>query len=217
MFFVITTFLSYLTYEDEFQRIFDVNIHRVLVLLDLRKENTVGTWFSSILFLITGLSFVLLGWSSNFKIANWQRLIFKLTAIGAVLLSADEVASIHETVGKWLKRAAEDLINFLPIDNKGFIWVVLFAPIAIAGLIATVIALHKVIATTSVSKQMATWALWLAVLCLPMVFIFEMLEWYLYSKQQHIGSLSCWEEMFELLGMYSLFTCAVLIAGRHKL
>lgn len=189
------------------------------MLLDLRKENTLATWFSSVLFLMTGLAFVLLGWSENFKIANWQRFIFKLTAIGAVLLSADETASIHETVGKWLKHLVENLLTFLPIDNKGFIWVLLFAPLALAGLIATVIALRKVIATIPISKQryMTTWALWLAVFCLPGVFVFELLEWQLYSTQQSVGALNCWEEMFELLGMYSLFVCALLIARQYKL
>ncbi|MCK5877706.1 MAG: hypothetical protein KAG43_08720 [Candidatus Marithrix sp.] len=201
--------MSYLTFTYEFHRIFDINIHRILVLLDLRKENTLGTWFSSILFLITGLAFVLLGWGSSFKI--WQQFIFKMTAIGAVLLSADEVASIHETVGKWIKRAVEDLFTFLPTDERGFVWVLFFAPIAIAGLIATVVALQKVIN----SQPKAVWALWIAVLCLPSVFVFEILEWVLYSERLKI--LGCWEEMFELLGMYSLFVCAVLIAGKNKL
>ncbi|MDM8568437.1 hypothetical protein QUF50_02770 [Thiotrichales bacterium HSG1] len=209
---MVTTFLSYLTYTYEFQRVFDINIRRVLVLLDLRKENTLATWFSSMLFLMTGLAFVLLGWGSNFK--NWQRFIFKLTAVGAVLLSADEVASIHETVGKWIQRALEDLITFLPIGGGGFVWVLLFAPIAIAGLIATVIALHQIVKF----QRKAAIALWIAVLCLPAVFMFEILEWMLHSFQsEKLKILTCWEEMFELLGMYSLFICAVLIAGRHKL
>ena len=181
------------------------------MLLDLRKENTLATWFSSILFLMTGLAFVLLGWSKNFKIANWQRFIFKLTAIGAVLLSADEVASIHETVGKWSRRAAEDVITFLPVDERGFVWVLLFAPIAIVGLIATVIALNKVIKQDF--QQVV--ALWTAVLCLPTVFAFELFEWIFYSEKLKV--LGCWEEGFELLGMYSLFICAVLIARQNKL
>ncbi len=213
LFFVITTFLSYISYAYEFQRLFDINIHRVLVLLDLRKENTLATWFSSILFLMTGLAFVLLGWSANFKIANWQRFIFKLTAIGAVLLSADEVASIHETTGKWGKRIAEDLISFLPVDERGFVWVLIFAPIAIVGLIATVIALSKVINQNY--QRIATVALWLAVFCLPAVFIFEIFEWIFYSEKLKV--LGCWEEVFELLGMYSLFICALLIARQNKL
>ncbi|MFK5971342.1 MAG: hypothetical protein QM487_14660 [Candidatus Marithrix sp.] len=181
-------------------------------MLDLRKENTLATWFSSILFLMTGLAFVLLGWSANFKIANWQRFIFKLTAIGAVLLSADEVASIHETIGKWGKRAAEDLIIFLPIDERGFVWVLLFAPIAIVGLIATVIALSKV---SQNSQRTVFIALWIAVLCLPTVFAFELFEWIFYSEK--IKVLGCWEETFEILGMYSLFICAVLIGRQNKL
>jgi hypothetical protein len=220
LFFVITTFLDYFSYTYEFQRVFDINIHRILSLLDLRKENTLATWFSSILFLLTGLAFVLLGWSSavNFKISNWQRIIFKITTIGAILLSADEVASIHETVGKWFKRTIENLIPFLPTDNKGFVWVLIFAPVALAGLIATVIALRKVIATipTLRHRQTAALALWLAMFALPGVFVFELLEWQLYSEQS-VGLLRCWEEVFELVGMYSLFICAVLIGGQYKL
>jgi hypothetical protein len=194
-------------------------LHRILELLDLRAENTLATWFSSIVFLAVSLSFVLLGWSysASFTLSQWARFVFQLTAIGALLLSADEVASIHETVGKWFKRVIDQLWSQAPPDDRGYSWIILFAPVLLAGFFALIYFLRQVIATMDKQRQSAFLTLFIALVCLPGVFVFEVFEWWLSSFNQGISILTCFEEMFELIGMYSLFLCAVFIARQHQL
>jgi hypothetical protein len=219
----LTTFLAHLTQGSEWQRVFGINVHRVLELVDLRKENTLATWFSSILFLFTGLAFFLLGWSSSptFSISRLTRFIFQLTTIGAIFLSADEVGSLHETAGKWFKRFVDTFWMTAPTDEKGFFWIVLFAPFLLGGLIAAGYFLHKIIVNMPINhlrqRQQVYIALAVAFFCLPGVFVFELFEWYFDNLNQNVAILTCWEETFELLGMYSLFLATTLIARRYQL
>jgi hypothetical protein len=224
LFFILTTFIADLTQQSDWQRVFGLNLHRVLELLDLREENTLATWFSSMVFLATGGAFLLLGWgtSPEFAISRLTRLIFQLAAIGAVLLSADEVASVHETAGKWFQRFVSSLWQNAPQDEKGFFWVVLFAPFLLAGLLAAAYVLRQLIRRMPTDQDWqryaANMALLVALLCLPGVFVFELSEWYLQnSVNQSSSILTCWEEAFELIGMYSLFLCAMFIARRYQL
>ncbi len=223
LFFILTTFLAYLSQGADWQRFFGINLHRVLELLDLREENTLATWFSSMVFLAVGISFLLLGWGSSpaFSISRLTRFVFQLTAIGAVLLSADEVASIHETAGKSFQRFVSSVWAQAPPDERGYFWVVLFAPFLLGGFLAAAYVLRKFIArmptTRDWQRQSAYLALLVAFLCLPGVFVFELFEWHLDNLNQGVTILSCWEETFELLGMYSLFLCAMLIARRYQL
>ena len=221
--FIATTFLAYLTFGLEWQRVFGINLHRVLELLDLRKENTLATWFSSIVFLVVGVGFLLLGWgtASNFTISHLNQGIFRLATIGAILLSADEVASVHETAGKWFGRFAAKVLTSLPVDDKGFSWVILFAPIALLGLIIVIFVLYKIIINMPTITDWECYAAYIALstafVCLPGVFILELFEWQSHSLKIGITILSCFEEAFEMLGMYSLFFTTTLIARQYEL
>jgi hypothetical protein len=193
------------------------NWHRLLELLDLRKENTLATWFSSQMFFLTALALSLLGWG-DFNISRVSRWLFQLATIGAVLLSADEVGSFHETTGKWFGRILHQFMPGLPADDNGYFWVPLFAPFALLGFILLVYHLHKIILAMSAPfRQQSLFALWGALLCLPTVFIFELLEWRLSISYAGMTILSCFEEMFELLGMFNLYLCTMLIAKNYQL
>ena len=50
LFFIFTTFMAELSQGADWQRVFGINLHRILELLDLREENTLATWFSSFFF-----------------------------------------------------------------------------------------------------------------------------------------------------------------------
>jgi hypothetical protein len=223
LFFILTTFMAYLTQGADWQRVFGVNVHRILELLDLREENTLATWFSSMIFLAVGISFLLLGWgsSASFIISRLTRFVFQLTAIGAILLSADEVGSIHETVGKWFGRFISKLFIEAPSDDRGFFWLLLFAPVALIGLISVALILYKVIVNLPVNRdwqrQLAYFTLIVALVCLPGVLVLELFEWYSHSLHQGAKVLTCFEETFEMIGMYSLFVCAMLIVRQHQL
>jgi len=223
LFFIITTFLAYASQGTQWQRVFGINIHRVLELVDLRRENTLATWYSSQLFFLTGVAFVLLGWGQapGLVMTRIKRFIFQLTAIGAVLLSADEVGSFHETAGKWFGRVMQSTFPNAPPDDKGFFWIPLFAPLALMGLLAVTVALLQMIAKMPVQqawqRQKTYLALLIALICLPGVFAFELVEWYFNVQQQQVLITTWFEESFEIIGMYSLFLCAILIARQYQL
>jgi hypothetical protein len=223
LFFIITTFFAYASQESQWQRVFGINLHRVLELVDLRLENTLATWYSSQLFLLTGLAFVLLGWGQapGLVITRIKRFIFQLTAIGAVLLSADEVGSFHETAGKWFGRLMQSVFTNVPPDDKGFFWIPLFAPLALLGLLAVTVALFQMIANMPVQqrwqRQKTYLALLIALICLPGVFAFELIEWYFSIQQQEFLITTWFEESFEIIGMYSLLLCAILITRQYQL
>ena len=223
VFFSLTTFIAHGTQGTEWGRIGGINGHRVLELLDLRQENNLATWYSSILYLMVGIGFILLGWGNSveFQISRLSRYLFQLAAIGAILISADEVASIHETVGKSLARFVDQFLLTTPMGDIRFFWVIPFAPFALLGLVMIVYQLHQLIAKLPTQnnwqRQQAYIALWSALLFLPGVFLAELIEWYLVTIKQSGTVLTCFEEMFELLGMYGLFFCVMCIGKQYQL
>jgi len=219
LFFIATTGIAYLNQGVEEYRIFGVNLRRLLELLDLREENTLATWFSSTLILTTGLAFTLLGWgqSETFKISHFSRFIMQLAAIGAVLLSADEVGSVHETVGKLIQRvfSADSAAH-----NQGFWWLFVFVPIFLIGLLAIIRPLLNMIGHMPgavIYRRGAYIAFISALIFLPSVFIIEGVEAYLISNHFAPTLLRVFEEAAEVLGMYSLFFCVMLIGRQYQL
>jgi len=215
VFFIITTFLAFFSQGSEWHRVAGMNIHRVLELLDLREENTLATWFSSMIFFFTSAAFVLLGWgcSPQFTISPLTRWVFRLTAIGACGLAADEVASIHETTGKWAGRL---LVDTPVLEDKGFLWVPLLAPVMVIGFLIAAHYLNTILKPLSPPRrQLAQVALVVALICLPLgVFVLELLE---ARADSPITIFPCFEEAAEIIGMYSLFWSALLAAKEYQL
>lgn len=218
-FFVLTTFLAYFYAVGGEQRFLSFNLHRILELLDLRKENTLATWFSSVLFLATGLGFMLLGWGQGpfFTISAFTRRVFQIGAIGACYLSADEMASIHETFGHWLARIVNTEVGTL-VDTHGFSWVLLFAPVGIFMLLWLAILLYRLIAQMpGQARNQAKFALLGALFFLPGVFALEMVQAYLAYVKPGSNVFPCFEEMFEVFGMYGLFLTTTTISTHYQL
>ncbi len=222
LFFVVTTFLAFFTQDAHWNRFLGLNWHRIFQLLDMRTEQSVATWFSSTIFLATALSFTVLGWGnfSHPTISPMTRLIFRLTAMGACVISADEVGGVHETVGK----RVGDIINQaaqMPLDEKGFSWIVVFAPIALVCLSWLGYALRKLIVPLAPKLRNQLYVvLWTALICLPSVFFWEALAGY-FDYQGLIAEKEliflCLEETSEVLGMYCLFLIATVMARVYRL
>jgi hypothetical protein len=219
LFFCLTTFFSYQTQDANWERFLSINWHRVVVLLDLREENTIATWFSSIVFFLTFLSFVLLGWGDapHYKPNNQQRLVFKLAALASCLLSADEVGSMHETAGSWADRSLT-LLQDTPIYGMGYPWLLL-SPIIVLVFIIIVFNLFQI--TTSVHQAKETVKirilLWAAIVILPSVFVFEFMEAYLGYLRQKNTFFPVVEEMLEVIGMFCLYIANILLARYYRL
>ncbi|MEK7989907.1 MAG: hypothetical protein VSS52_002775 [Thiotrichaceae bacterium] len=216
IFFSATTVFAYYSQQAHWQQE-TVNWHRVLQLFDLRDENTLATWFSSILFLIASVGFVLLGWgqSQTYTLSFFGRFSLQITALGLCLLSADEVGSFHETVGSWFERK---VIVWDGLQGMGFSWLLLFSPFALFGLIICGQQLYKLMKNLSKTVRWHSMILLsLACVLLPSVLILEALQGYWILTKQGETVFTCLEEMFELLGIYSLFLLALIIARQHQL
>jgi len=215
--FSITTAFAYYTQQADWQQT-SVNWHRVLKLFDLRHENTLATWFSSVVFLTAGIGFVLLGWghAQTYIISRFRRLSFQAIAVALFFLSADEVGSVHETIGSWFERK---VIIWEGVHGMGFSWLLIFAPFALFAFGICIWQLSAVI--KSLPEYQARWnataLLILACFLLPSVLGLEALQGYwILTKQGETFSTSL-EEAFELLGIYSLFITTLIIARQYKL
>lgn len=219
LFFCFTTLLSHLTQDANWNRFLSINWHRIVELLDLREENTIATWFSSLVFFLTSLSFVLLGWGNapNYNPNAQQRLIFKLAALASCALSADEVGSLHETAGSWADRSM-GLLQDTPIYGMGYPWLLL-SPIIVLVFVIIVFNLFQV--TKSVNSPQETVKiralLWASIVILPSVFVFEFMEAYLGYLKQKNTFFPVVEETLEVIGMFSLYCANILLARYYRL
>ncbi|OUD14060.1 hypothetical protein TPSD3_06900 [Thioflexithrix psekupsensis] len=217
--FCLTTVFSHLTQDANWNRFLAINWHRIVELLDLREENTIATWFSSIVFFLTALSFVLLGWghAPHYHPHSQQRLIFKLAALATCLLSADEVGSLHETAGSWADRSLT-LLQDTPIYGMGYPWLLL-SPIIVLVFAFIVFNLFQITALVNqVQETVKIRALlWAAIVILPSVFVFEFMEAYLGYLRQKNTFFPVIEELLEVMGMFCLYMANILIARYYRL
>jgi hypothetical protein len=108
-------FAMYMWGEEEFLqplRIFDVG-----------EERSIPTWFNSILFLLCSILVAVV------TVAKKQRddrytLHWGVLSIILLLLSLDEVASIHEAIGAQLERLVHNITGFDPGGAISYFWVV---------------------------------------------------------------------------------------------
>ncbi len=96
----------------------------------LDGEANIPTWFSSSQLLVAGLIVGLAAFSGQTG-RHPSRLFFLVVAAGAVFLSMDEVATVHELIGERLKK-----LSFVPSfqDSHGA-WILLYALIAVGLLV----------------------------------------------------------------------------------
>lgn len=94
----------------------------------LKYETSLGTWFSSLQF--AALAAVLF--------ALWRREggMWLLLAVGALFLSADEAASIHERLGSLVKHAVSrgvpgTFTGWLRLEYRSYYWLLLYLPLAV--------------------------------------------------------------------------------------
>lgn len=220
MLFSLLTLSAYLTQDANWNRFLGINWHRILQLGDLREENTLATWFSSILFFCASASFVLLGWGNDtqFQPTRFQRSVFQLAALATCVLSADEVGSVHETVGTWVDHSAA-LLEGTPIYGLGYPWL-LSSPFVTAFFAVIVYCLVQQTKPNSISYRQGIairGLLWTAMITLPCVFVFEFIEAYLGYLRQKETFFPVVEETLELSGMFCLLTANTLLARHFRL
>src|SRR5919107_4470218 len=193
----------------------DVKLLEPLRLFDVGEERSIPTWFESILFLLCSLLLAVV------TVAKRQRndrysLHWGVLSIILLLLSLDEVASIHEAIGQQSERLLHSTTGLTPGGAIKFFWVVPGAIFVFIVLLAYLRFLADLPRSTRYSFLFAGALFVLGALGL------EMLSAQVSSSSEGIanffgsaapkimiGLQTCVEEMFEMLGL-TAFVYALL-------
>jgi len=196
-----------------------------LRIFDVGEERSIPTWFESMQFLLCSILLAVIGVAKKRRSDRYS-LHWSFLAIIFLLLSLDEVASIHEAIGQQSERLLHNTTGFTPRGPIKFFWVV---PGAIFVLIVLVAYLRFLANLPQTTRRMFLFAGALFVLG---ALGFEMLSAQVSSSSEgianffgmelgisrHSGSAipkimiglqTCVEEMFEMLGL-TAFVYALL-------
>src|SRR5918993_2151452 len=94
-----------------------------LRILDVGEERSIPTWFESILFLLCSILLAVVTVAKKQRDDRY-RLHWGVLSIILLLLSLDEVASIHEAIGQQSERLLHSITGLTPGGAITFFWVV---------------------------------------------------------------------------------------------
>ena len=196
-------------------------VQRGLTQFNLATECNLATWFEASVFLLCALTFVPLGCSqaAGPHIQRRSRVLFVIFALGCCFLSLDESVAIHERLGDAFERKSHILAG-TALDERGFTWVLLYAPAGFAGVGAMVWLYGGLIGRLPPSDRARRWArlsLWIVVASIATVFATEIIEAVLVTYGRQDTPLGFVEETAELAVLYSLIACNTIIAKRLSL
>ena len=176
-------------------------------IVDLREERTIGTWFESLLFVATGLTFFVA--SRHPALPKFGKFLLVMMALGFCFLSADEALSLHEFMGYELEQAT-GIVKDTTLDQRGYSWVFLYAPVAV-GLFAVIAGSYRRM-FKSMSSVAARNCFLLAWFFLGLVILSEVADGLSILEHSEFMILPCFEEAFELTFLMLFYTANLLIA-----
>jgi hypothetical protein len=181
-------------------------------IVDIREERTIGTWFESILFVITGLSFFLV--SRHPALPKFGKIMMVLMALGFCFLSADEALVLHEFMGYQLEQAT-GIVEDTALEQRGFSWVLIYAPVA---LVVCLLVSHQYRRLTKDSAKRAASICWLlAWVAVELVVLFEVVAGWSILQRAEFKTLPCFEEALELVFIMLFYSANLLIAEESEL
>jgi hypothetical protein len=101
----------------------EVEFLQPLRLFDVGEERSIPTWFESILFLLCSILLVVVAVAKKQRNDSYS-LHWGVLSIILLLLSLDEVASIHEAIGQQSERLLNYTTGITPGGAISFFWVV---------------------------------------------------------------------------------------------
>ena len=113
----------------------DVKFLEPLRIFDVGEERSIPTWFESILFLLCSILLAVVAVASKQRNDRYS-LHWNVLSIILLLLSLDEVASIHEAIGQQSERLLHRTTGLTPSGAISFFWVVPGAVFVIIVLLA---------------------------------------------------------------------------------
>lgn len=184
--------------------------------LDIRHEGSLATWFESCLFLLCGMSFAVLGWKQERRqvIPNLFRYVLILAALGCIFASADESATIHESLEIRVRHSTG-----IPDEAPVAAFLFLYAPVVLTGLVVITYILGKLISRMPGPKgprRLAKVFLLAAVVAIPAVMLLESLEYYCNYYSHWPSVMLCLEETMELVAILGFLGSNHLIARSYE-
>src|SRR5919107_1881098 len=178
-----------------------------LRIFDVGEERSIPTWFESILFMLCSILLAVVTVAKRRRNDRYS-LHWGVLSIILLLLSLDEVASIHEAIGQQSERLLHSITGLTPSGPVKFFWVVPGAIFVVIVLLAYLRFLVHLPQTTRRTFLFAGALFVLGALGL------EMLSAQVSSSSEGIanffgsaipqimiGLQTCAEEMFEMLGL----------------
>lgn len=185
----------------------------LLGIIDLREERTFGTWFESLLFVLTGLSFFLV--SRHTKLPLFGKGLFVLMALGFCFLSADESLALHEFLGYEFEQAT-GIVDDTALAQRGYSWILLYAPVALIVFGLLIRFYHSMFKAMTGNLARNIFCLgWVAVG--GVVFLEATEGWSFLAGTDRLSMLTCVEESIELTALLLLYTSNLLIAESFEL
>jgi hypothetical protein len=186
-----------------------------LRIFDVGEERSIPTWFESIQFLLCSMLLAVIAVAKKRRSDHYS-LHWGVLSVILLLLSLDEVASIHEAIGQQSENLLHSVTGLTPGGAIKFFWVVPGAILALIVLLAYLRFLADLPRSTRRSFLFAGALFVLGALGL------EMLSAQVSSSSEGIANLfgsaipkimiglqTCVEEMFEMLGL-TAFVYALL-------
>src|SRR5215204_3785238 len=106
-----------------------------LRIFDVGQERSIPTWFESVLFLLCSMLLAVVTVAKRRRNDRYS-LHWGVLSIILLLLSLDEVASIHEAIGQQSERLLHSITGLTPSGAISFFWVVPGAIFAVIVLLA---------------------------------------------------------------------------------
>ena len=187
-----------------------------LRIFDVGGERSIPAWFESLQFLLCSILLAVIAVAKKRR-GDRYSLHWSVLSIILLLLSLDEVASIHEAIGQQSERLLNSITGFTPSGAIKFFWVVPGAIFVVVVLLAYLRFL------ADLPRSTRRWFVFAGVLFVLGALGLEMLSAQVSSSSEGIGNFfgmsalpqimiglqTCVEEMFEMLGL-TAFVYALL-------
>jgi hypothetical protein len=206
---IISVFLSIITILEFFNFFKETSLNFVDVILDifsLNQMDSVGIWFNVILWIICGISFIMLGLGKSDKLNLTSSYRLTLLIIGLLLCVASFEKIFHFHL--MFEFRAINLLGFFSADmrkDSPYYWVFLIViPIflfILFSLIITLYKLYKGIEPKTKIKRITFIYILTALLCIPMNIIFDIIQGYLWYAGQRNTIFNSIEAIFEVIGL----------------
>jgi hypothetical protein len=209
-----------ITYYAEFRGDNSTFIKAFLNWFDLNQSGNAAIWLSVIIWLICGMSFSILGLSKtvNSKISLKNRVFLIIFSLFVCLLSIEKIFEFHLMIDF---RA----INFLGFFSKRlqegshFYWLfLLIIPIFLMLVVNFLVIYYKLLNGISPTHKLRVIAKSLfisALLCIPLVILFDVLQGYYWRGGMQNTVFNSLEESIELVGLSCFIGCNKFIASYY--